>query len=147
MLRAPNYFVSHQPPDSLIIIGSRLSIDKLPFNAISLSVEKIQAVHGGNIINAASNFWSEACCFYILFSELSASFVINLVLCQPTIQQQYIIHDFFIDCLHMRFLHQLLYREATIFAFSCYCCFFCFQESAAQTRIGLLPAIPRACIS
>ena len=31
-------FVRHQPPDSLIIIGSRLSIDKLPYNAISLSV-------------------------------------------------------------------------------------------------------------
>ena len=81
MLRAPNYLVRHQLPDSLIIIGSRLSIDKLPYNAIS-----IQTVHGGNINNAASNFWSEACSFYILFCELSASFVINLVLCQPTIQ-------------------------------------------------------------
>ena len=47
----------------------------------------------------------------------------------------------------MQFLHQLLYREATIFAFSCYCFFFFGGgESAAQTRIGLLPAIPRACI-
>ena len=82
------------------------------------------SIHGGNINNAASNFWLEACCFNILFCELSASFVINLVLCQPTIQQQYIIHDSCIDCLHMRFLHLLLHREATIFAFSCYRCFF-----------------------
>ena len=37
-VESPNYFGRHQPPDSLIIIGSRLSIDKLPYNAISLSV-------------------------------------------------------------------------------------------------------------
>ena len=57
-------------PDSLIIIGSQLNIDNLQYNAISLSVKKMQTVHTGNINNAPSNFWSEACCFYIFFLRI-----------------------------------------------------------------------------